>query len=355
MPILINKTSTLKGVIDLTPVKRSFFVDKYFPESAQNMSTADYVMFDIVKDKQRVAPLVSKGKSAAELGRDKYRTMEIVPPAIGAKRTLTPDTVSQRIAGEQLVEGGMTPEERAKIFLMKDIKDIKDAIVQRLRIMVRQVLLEGRVTAVPGFDKEDYLDVDYGQNPTHNITLLGVNRWNQATSTPTNDLADARLAVKRDSGKTSEVAFLGNVAWKTLKSNPDFNDAFNYFGNANFGNLTPRIEPGQDLTYLGRLNEAGLDLYLCNEMVPDPVTGVDVPFIPDDLVVILPAEISECFSMEYGAITQLNEQGQLITYQGAQVPKMFVEEESDSTAIQIKSRALPVLKNPDSVFIMKVI
>lgn len=355
MPPIFTKQTILRQAVDLTPVRLSFFTETYFPSRPENFSTTPSITFDVVKGKQRVAPTVSVGKTAKELGRDSFKTKTIVPPTFGGKRSLTVESLESRIAGEHLIEGGMSPDERARVLFLKDVQEIKQAIKNRMQLMVRQVILTGAVTAIPMFDGDEFVSVDYGQNPAHNLTLLGVNRWNQVTSTPTADLCDARLTVKRNSGATSEVVFLGNAAWRALKNNPDFVENFNFFGDVNFGSLQPRIEPNKDLTFLGRLNEAGMDLYLSTEMVSDPLGGPDVPFIPDDMVVIMPAEIRESFSMEFGAITQLNENKSFQTFAGSEVPKMLIEEESDSIAIQIQSKALPVLKNPESVFIMKVI
>lgn len=346
-------TTQLRDLVSIVPQINSFYAS-LFPANP-DISASDEIIFDVQKHKHKIAPLVRVYGKNKELLRDAYTTSRIVPPKLGGKRSISPETIAGRIAGEQIVHGGFTPAQRAKLLLMKDIQDIKNAMNNRLELMCRDVLFTGAVTSISNFDDET-LNVDYGLSASHNITLAGAAKWDQSTSDAQSDLLDARDLIAKDAGLTATMAIVGTAVWKKMRNNDGLMKQFDRY-DAKLGTIAPQIQ-SPDMTYLGRFADSGIDLYLNTGWTVNPTTGIAEPLTPIDKVLVLPRELGQCLSLEYGAITQLEKMGDqanFVTFQEQFVPKLFIEDETDVMSLQVASRALPVMKIVDSVVVIKAV
>lgn len=354
----MTKTGVLLKKIALVKSLHSLLVDTYFPYSPANMHKEDKVYFDTKKNGYKVAPMISQYGKAKELLRQPYETDAIVPPKIGGSRSITPEMVAKRIAGENIFSGGLTPDKRAALVQAEDIRDILDAIKRRQELMVRQLFLTGTVTAIAGFDDDSVLgsvDIDYGMSADLLVTLSGTDKWDNSSSDPYEQLIAKRSLVNERSGLIVKSVLIGRAAWKALRNHANFKSMFIQYNPAfNFGEMSPTIK-GNGITYLGRINEAALDIYMYDGYVQNPTTGLAEPTIPDDCVLGIPSDFGDAFSMQYGSITYLGENDQFVTVDQPLIPRAFSDQRNSVKGIQIESRCLPVIHIVDSFFKMKVV
>lgn len=355
----MTKTGTLLKKVELIRPVNSLLVDTYFPYSPANMSLTDKVYFDVKKGGRKISPMVSAYGKTKELTRDKYSTDEITPPLIGLSRSITPDTVANRIAGESVFSGGLTPDQRAAIVEAEDIKDIRNAIVRRREHMVRQLFLTGKVTVIADFDDPkslgDKVEIDYGMSSDMIQTYSGTDLWTNSGSDPYEHLIAARRKINERSGLVAKPVFIGATAWKALRNHASFKEKFTQYNEKyNFGELAPIIK-SSEIVYLGRINEAGLDLYMYDGYTYNPTTGLSEPIIPDDSILMLPNDFSEAFSMQYGGITLLDKDERFKTIAQPLVPVSFIDQRNNVKGIQILSRCVPVIHIIDSFYKAKVV
>lgn len=352
----MTRTGTLLQEIQLLKPIDSFLVDTFFPFNQKNVSNTDEVYFDTVKGGRKIAPLVSPYGKLRELTRDPYSTDKIIPAKVGFSRSITPETVAKRVAGEPIFSGGLTPAQRAQLVQAQDMKDILDTIKRRQEHMIRNLLLTGKVNSIADYDEDTSLNIDYGMSADCIITLSGTDLWTNSSSDPIMQLVANRRKVMERSGIAPGIAFMGMDAWKAFRNNPNIKEKFWYNNPAfSFGQLTPRIM-NEDITYLGRINEANLDLYLYDGWTIDPVTGISTQVVPDNAVIQLPygADVGKAFSMMYGAVTYLDKSEQFVTVAEQYVPREFVDLRSNTKGLDIVSRSLPVINIVDSFITMYV-
>ncbi len=354
----MTKTGILLKKIALVRPLDSFLVDTYFPYSPANMHKEDKVYFDTKKGGRKVAPMISEYGKTKELLREPYQTDAITPPKIGGSRSITPEMVAKRIAGENIFSGGLTPDKRAAMLEAEDMKDILNSIKRRQELMVRQLFLTGTVTAIAGFDDDSVVNdvnIDYGMSADLMVTLSGTDKWDNSSSDPYEQLIAKRSLVNERSGLIVTSVLLGRSAWKALRNHANYKSMFTQYNPAfNFGEMSPAIK-GNGITYLGRINEAAIDLYMYDGYVHNPTTGLAEPTIPDDCVLGIPSEFGDAFSMQYGAITYLNREDQYVTVDQPLIPRSFSDQRNSVKGIQIESRCLPVIHIVDSFFKMKVV
>jgi hypothetical protein len=347
----MTKSAILLKKINLLKPVDSFLLDTFFPFSPLNISATDEVYFDTVKGGRKIAPTVTEYGKVKEFIRDPYTTDKIVPALIGFKRSITPQTVSKRIAGEPVFNGGLTPDERAAYLQIQDIQDIIDSIIRRQEYLVRQLFLTGKVTSIANYDGDTSLNIDYGVSADCILTLSGTDMWSNASSDPISQMVATRRKISERSGLAPAVALCGVKAWQSFRNNANVTNKFWYNSpNYNFGKLDPQIQ-SRNITYLGRVNEANLDLYLYDGWTIDPISGISQQIIPDNAVLFLPdlQDAPKAFSMRYGAVTYLADDGNnFITYANRYVPREYADVPNSVKGLEIVSRCLPVLNIVDS-------
>jgi hypothetical protein len=111
------------------------------------------------------------------------------------------------------------------------------------------------------------------------------------------------------------------------------------------------------LTYIGTINKLGMDIYEYNEWYLDtwtnPASPVNMPLVPAGNAAVL--STSALFSMYYGAITLLNDDGDFITVEADRVPESWSERDPARRFIKVSSRPLPVPHEVNSWYTAKVI
>ena len=121
--------------------------------------------------------------------------------------------------------------------------------------------------------------------------------------------------------------------------------------------IQPRQLP-DGVTYLGSIQELGLDIYTYNEWYLDdwttPETPVNNPMVPDGTLALLSSNAN--YSMLYGAVTKLDDASKkFVTVEGKYVPNTWIEHKPDRRFLQLSSAPLAVPHAVDSWFVAKVL
>jgi hypothetical protein len=336
----------LAAIIKMMPL-RTFFRDTFFP-GVQTFVTEE-VMLDFKKGKRKMAPFVAPRVGGITMDRQGFRTDKYTAPKIAPQRAMTVDDIVIRGMGENIFSQ-RTPADRQAELLGRDINDFDEMITRREEWMIRELLFNGSITMKGFIDKKnsDFVDqtLDYGF--TNKEVLAGSSLWSAGTSEKLADLKRWRLQVIQKSGKAPTMVVFGQSAADEFLSDPEVSEKLKQF-NSNFITLSPVVK-NDALTYLGRLNELGLDLYTYNDWYLDD-NGTEYPFIPVDQLLMARQNMGELL---YGAVTQM-ENNQFITYEGARVPKSWAEEENDIRMIRLTSRPVPKPEDVDDWFVAKVL
>ena len=88
----------IMGVIKETKPLRTFFKTRFFSNPV--MFPTEKVYFEFQESKRRLAPYVNPRIGAEDIGRDEYGVKDYTAPLISPKRTITNDTLMQKLIGE---------------------------------------------------------------------------------------------------------------------------------------------------------------------------------------------------------------------------------------------------------------
>lgn len=316
----------------------TFFRDTFFP--VVNTYPNDKIDMDFRKGGYIIAPFVANKVGGINIGRRGFETKSYSPPRIAPERILTPEVLQPRSMGET-VHSTMTPEERQDYFMQQDAQELDDSITRREEVMCAQLVSTG-VISVRGYIDDNinnYVDddIDYQLPEDNLITLTSGEKWDQATSKKYDDMEEA-VEVVLKGGYNPSFCVLGQTAWKHLRADEKFMKMLDTRA-FDIGLIKPelRTQNGNGLKYVGNLPELGLELWVYYAWYLD-YDGVVKPIFPVDKVSILPATLG---SMEYAAITQLEEDKRYHTYEGTRVPKIIANVDGDVMKYRLSSKPMP--------------
>lgn len=349
MNLDLYKTVTmLQAVRKMMPL-RKFFTSTFFP-GVRTHVTED-VLFDYKKGKRVMAPFVAPRRGGITVARDGFKTKKYTAPKIAPQRVLTVDDLVTRGMGENLYSQ-RTPAQRQAELLGQDLNELDDMIARRIEWMARELLL-GKPIVVNGYiDKLDsnYIEdeIDYGF--TNKETLLNTDKWSDAGSDGNkyDNLKEWRLEVIKASGRAPTMVIFGQGAMKEFLGDSQIQKMLDQ-QNATLALMNPNVRD-EALTYYGTLPGLGMELYTYDDWFIDDA-GVEQPYIPDDHVILCRPGLG---GFDYGAVTQLENDGQFHTYEGSRIPKSWADQNADSRMIRLSSRPVPVPEDIDSWFVAKV-
>jgi hypothetical protein len=316
----------------------TFIKDTFFGEV--NLHPTEKIDMDFKKGGYIVAPFVAPRAGGVNVGRGGYETKSYIPPLIAPERPISPDVLQMRLPGEY-IHTTMTPEERQDYYLQRDTQELHDSITRREEVMCGQLISTGKISVrqYASDDLDDYIDedIDY-QIPASNIvTLTGDEKWNGASAKIYENL-EAGVEAVLQAGYTPEYCILGKNAWTEMRKDPTILEMMNKL-KFDIGNLKPelRTKNGNGLKYCGTLTELGIDLYTYYAWYKD-YDGTLKPIYPNDRFSILPSNFG---SIEYAAITQIEDDEMFHTYEAARVPQIIINKGSNVKKLRLQSRPIP--------------
>lgn len=294
----IYSTRAQLAAIDLLPREYSALYDLFGHEAG--LVEDDKAIYDYRKGGRRMAPTVLPGTGGVIMDREGFETREIGFCCIAPERIIEDTNLRGRSFGEAVL-GALTPEEREKKMLARDLVDMRKAIQRRREWMVRQVLLTGKLQVFTytneGRGVAPTMIADYGF--TNNFTPDTA--WDQAGATIDEDMHEIFDLVYDGLGSVEMIIMAPNVAAAML-ANSTYIKQYD-LRNADMGKINTQYR-GSGLRFIG-YNSDGVELYsMAGTFVDDD--GVSKKVIPDGKLI---AGGRDILNIYHGPVTQVEETG----------------------------------------------
>lgn len=343
MPDIFD-TRTMMEAVEQIPSARRFLMDSFFGGGNPKTFPTETVDIDIVKGKRKMAPFVHPRLPGSLVLRDGYRSDTYKPPYIQPKMETSADRILKRSAGESPYST-RTPLERAGAQLGEDLVSLDDQITRREEWMCAEALCTGRVQ-VTGEGVSDV--IDFLMADDHKITLSAAALWTAEGSDPIGNLRAWKRKIAKDSGKSADRAVLSGEAADAFQSNAMVMQQLNT-RRVDMGLIKPEELP-DGVTYLGYLNDPGIDLYVYDEWYLDDEDN-EQPMIPVGGLIMGSTTTSN--RMLYAAIQDLDaiESGLV---EAPRFPKSWVTKEPSVRWLKLQAAPLSGLLEPDAFIYAKV-
>lgn len=345
-------THTMLKLQEVIPPKSTFLRDRYFPTASEDLFTSEDVMVDFKDESQlTLAPVVLPDKGGIPVARGGYETHTFTPPLVAPERTLTANQLMKRQAGEA-VFSNVTPEEREAKILAQDLADLNAMIDLREEYMAAQCLLNQKYTLKQYADKygdaTEYVEkeikfYDGGSNPgSYSVAT----KWDNSGDIISDIAAMAQQLVKRGlratdlivSGKVADVMLSDATILKLLD-------------NRRFV-LAQEVNPQEQAdgsTLIAVLNIKGHLInvfsytrqYRSEAKSGSPAAYTAVDFIPEKYAIMTAPGMGRT---AYGAIVQMGANRDFATYAAKRVPKVVIDERTDTRTLIQQSRPLVMPK-----------
>ena len=184
MPAELNffDTYTLMAVYKRVVPKKTFFRDRYFPTSDEDIFASNKVLTEYMDGDQKMAAFVAPRVGAIPMERMGYEIHELEPAFIGMSRELSTDDLTKRGFGEAIYANS-TPRSRAAKLTQKDLADMDARIVRREEWMCAQTMLDNGCTMQEMIDNQTKGDTKVVKfyNPGHENDHIYVPaaKWNE--------------------------------------------------------------------------------------------------------------------------------------------------------------------------------
>lgn len=278
-----------KIVNRLEPAK-PFLLNSFFP-NVQTEATEE-ILFDMEHSRRRIAPFVSPVVAGQVVQSQGYTTKSFKPAYIKDKRIFNAERALKRAIGET-IGGDMSPVQRMGAVFASELNDQINMLTRRQELMAAEVLRTGK-TIVEG-DMYPRVEVDFGRDPDLTLRLVDTARWGEGVADPLEDVAEWSRLVTQKSGTTANQVVMDLKAWQLFSAAPSVKELLDR--QRGTATLNPAVtgEGGRHVATIG-----DLQIYLYHAWFNDPETDEQVPYLPDNTVILTGPELegTRC----YGAI-----------------------------------------------------
>lgn len=335
----IYSTRAQLAAIDMMPREYSALFD-FFCRDAGTVED-EKAIWDYRKGSRRMAPTVHPNSGDVPMMRDRYETREIGFCTIAPSRIIMNNDLKGRTFGENVL-GAMTPQEREKKMLARDLTDMRKAIQRRYEWMVRQVLLTGKLSIFEytneGRGLEANLIADYGFTNFYTPDTP----WSQAGAKIDADMRSIFDLVYDGLGYVDRIFMAPDVA-DAMIDNSKYIKQFDG-RNIDMGKINTQYR-GSGIRFIG-WNSDGAEMYsVSGNFIDDD--GLAKPIIPAGKLI---AGSSDLVKMYFGPVTQVEETGpnaQHKTYIKKQVPLRYGSVDGNTIKNRLTSCPTVVPENID--------
>ena len=334
----IYETRTMLQVLEMRKSANTFFRKNFFRDG--QIFTTETVDLDVIRGTRRMAPFVNPKMQGKVMDKQGYITRSYKPAYVKPKLVTTAANLFSRQAGQAIYTPAMTPAAMAAEQLGRELAELDDSITRREEWMCAGALLTGKVTVV-GDGVND--ELDFYADAAHFPVLLTTARWSQAsTAVPLTNLKTWKRLIAKDAGVNPNICIMGLDAYDAFMGCAQVIAASGLFNlrQIDIGAIAPQMLPG-GVTYVGRINEIGMDIYTYEEWYYDELTSTTKPMMPADKVFLGATGTEAEFC--YGAIQDLDS---LVPV--ARFPKTWKEEDPSAMFLMVQSAPMPVPKRIDA-------
>lgn len=215
----LYSTATLLGVVRVTPIESSYWLDGFF--NRQINFTTEEIMFDRIKTNRRLAPFVSPVVQGRVMRSQGYETRAFRPAYSKPKHVVDPNRQFDRLPGEAL-GGDTTPAQRWNAAVVENIREEREALQRLFNWMAAMAVIHGKVT-IAGEDYPTQV-VDFGRDPRLTRILAGAARWGESGAAPLADIQELRTLSFQESGSPITRLTMGLEAFDRFFKSQDVKD-----------------------------------------------------------------------------------------------------------------------------------
>jgi len=342
----LYSTAALLGVVTVTPVESSYWLDGFF--GRQINFTDEQIMFDRIQTNRRLAPFVSPVVQGRVMRSQGYETRAFRPAYAKPKHVVDPNRVFARQAGESL-GGSATPAQRWNAAVVENIAEERRTLQRLFNWMAAMAVIHGKVT-ITGEDYPTQV-VDFGRDPNLTRILAGATRWGEANAKPLDDIKDLRTLAFKKSGSVINRLTMGIEAFDRFFASQDVKDLLkgdsvnvNRTSDSTLSALGSTDTPYEYRGVLQGANGQGrIEVYTYNEQYEDAAGNTVDYMSPYDVVGTGPGiQGVRCF----GAIRDKRAGLQALPI----FPKMWDQEDPSVTYTMSQSAPLMVPANTNNSF-----
>ena len=328
----------MDGVIKAMPPVHTFFKDTFF--NVAKPEYAEKVRVEFKKGTRRVAPFVNLKDKAKVIKKLGYISDEFETPVVKMKDVTTIEDMLKRLPGELLQNSGITLLDRGIQLMAEQMSTFEDMITRREEWMCVQAMMTGNI---PVIGEGVNYEIDFGFTNKSAVSTL----WDSATGTPTpyKDLQAAVLACKQKGYRTPNIAIFERSAWNAFleatkkdefyKQQKDILDIIS---------VRP-VRRSDAVTFMGRLRDPDLDIYVYDEWYiddwTDPENPVEKSLMPKGKVLL--ACTNATYSLYYGLQAFTDPQtGNFRQVIGTRAADSWIQKDPDVRFLSLNARPLPV-------------
>ena len=348
MTVNLQDPRTMLALVERMAKPKTFLRDTFF-KNKQTYSS-ELVDVDFVKGNRKLAPFVHPKIGGKVVENSGYQTQTFKPPLVAPDKVTTAFDLAKRGAGENIYSG-KTPQQRAGEKLVRDLAELDDMITRREEFMCSQAIFTGKIDII-GEGVEQVIDFNF----TNKETLSGTDKWDAANADMYGDLKRWIRQVQIKGMLNPDVALFSSDVVDVFIKNEAIQKLLN-IRNLSVGEVRTARELPNGVSYVGTLTGLGIDIYEYNEYFLDdftnPETPVTKPMVPEGTVTLLSTGAN--YTLGYGAITLIEENGTFVTYEAERVPDQWIAKRPDRQFLSLHSRPLPIPREVDSWFVAKVL
>lgn len=340
----------MDGVIRSMPSVHTFFKDTFF--NVVKPEYAEKIRVEFVKGTRKVAPFVNLKDKAKVIKKLGYTTDTFETPVIRVKDVTDIEDMLKRLPGELLQNSGVTPLDRGIQLMAEQMYSFEDMITRREEWMCVQSMMEGKI---PVMGEGVNYEIDFGFTNKSTVATL----WDAAQGTPTpyKDLQTAVLACKQKGYRTPNICIMERSAWNAFLEATKKDEYYKQQKDI-LDIITVRPERRDDaVTYMGRLRDPDLDIYVYDEWYvddwTDPANPVEKSLMPKGKILL--ASTNARYSLYYGLQMFTDPQtGNFRQVIGTRAADSWVQKDPDARFLTLNARPLPVPHEVDSWYVLTV-
>lgn len=352
MELDLTKTHTLLAAYEAIPAVTSFLKDRYFPTNAMtDVFNTEDVLVDYKDNGKKVAPFVSPILGGVVNTRGTYSTSRFTPPLVAPARTLSIDDLKKRGFGEAIFSG-VTPAQRKTLLTLRDLQELDAMTTRREEIMAAEILANDKcvmktITDAAGTTEDN--EIKFHEGETNPYQYTPTKGWDTAEAKSLQDL-QVMVRMLIDKGlPAEELVVAGDVA-DAIINNPTLQKLLDN-NRMNLGGITP-LELPEGAAHIGTLNVYGklIKIIAYTETYEDD-DGTLTPYIPNGTVILTAPAAGRGL---YGAVTQLELDGEFYTYPGRRVPLYMPDFGKKTRTLTLSSCPLLIPRNKGAWISAKV-
>lgn len=343
-------TAVMLKAVEQMPRVYTFLSDSFAEDGG--VCEDERAIYDYRKGAESgLAPFVVPGTGGVAINREGYEMREVRFSTVAPERVVTLADVSTRMFGEA-VTGALTPEQRNKRVLARDLMELRQMVQNRRNWMAREVLLKGKLEIKrythEGVEKEASMLADFGFTNFYTPATA----WDQAGAKINYDMEKVFDMVYDGLGEV-DIMVMGADVFEAMMANSDYCKTLD-MDKVYMGEIATHYA-GQGVRYRGT-NSDGVKMvsYSGHFLNDDRQMEYHIPrgYILVGSTRKKPVKIMHGPIQKY---TGMDENAALHTYIKKEVPFRIGGSQSDSIATRLVSRPTVIPENVGGWAVMKVL